>query len=217
LELYGTLEECVYMTTTNQVTALTSAPTSQGSNPVGGLGITPSPSAPTVTPALHAELTQAHADFVSFHEEYVRHYISLADTKATMIFGATAGLLTYLFSQSKFHDLILSPALTAEYTHLASTTLLLILSAFCASLVVAPRLAHTGEGIVFFGSVAKYPSSLKYLEHVANQNETKLTAARIQHSYDVSKTCVRKYDMLRRSFWLGCLGIISSLLVLGTL
>jgi hypothetical protein len=202
------------MNTPGQVPASSSTSLPIGSQPIGGLGITPPPSSPTIAPALHAELTSAHADFVSFHEEYVRHYISLADTKATAIFGAAAALLAYLFSQSKFHDLILAPAFNIEFVQVALTTFLLILSTFCASLVIAPRLAHTGEGTVFFGAVAQHSSSLKYLEHIANQNEAKLTAARIQHSYDVSRTCVQKYDMLRRAFWLGCLGIFSSFTVL---
>jgi hypothetical protein len=205
------------MNTTGQVTASSSNSPSLGSNLTGGLGMTPPPSSPAITPTQSADLTQAHTEFASFREEYVRHYISLADTKATMLFGVAAGLLAYLFGQSKFNELIRDPAFTIEYTQVVTTVILLILSAFCASLVIAPRLANTGEGIVFFGSVARYSSSLKYLEHVAKQDEAKLTAARIQHTYDVSKACVKKYDMLRRAFWLGCLGMISSLAVLGIL
>jgi Family of unknown function (DUF5706) len=204
------------MHTKAQVNAHQMARQSHSSTGVGGLGVVPHSDAP-IAPALSNELTRAHTDFISFHEGYVRHYVSLADTKATTVLGVVAGLLAYLFSQPKFNDLIFNPAWTAAYIQMAVTTLFLALAAGCAALVIVPRLGHSGEGVVFYGAVANHASSDAYLQQIAQRNEPELTAARIRHSYDVSKACVRKYDMLRKAVWFGFIGIASSLQILGSL
>ena len=167
--------------------------------------------------AVPANLTKAHTDFATFHEGYVRHYIALADTKATLVFGAASTLLAYLFSQQKFFNIIFKPSLTATCSLNLTTIALLALGAICAVLVITPRVTRSEEGVVFFVSVASYPSSSDYLNQIATLSESELTAARIQHSYNVSSVCTRKYDMLRRAIWFAGLGVASSLPVLGSL
>jgi Pycsar effector protein len=176
-----------------------------------GLG-NPSPSRPAeIAPVASGGLSSVHAEFASFHEGYVRHYIALADSKATISLGMSAGLLTYVFSKPSFHDLIVKPAVTFPCVQAFIATGFLVLSTACAMSVISPRLTTTGEGIIFFGSVAKYPSSDRYMEQVAQRSEPELTSERLQHCYDISKLCARKYEMLRRAIWFGCLGLGSLL------
>jgi Family of unknown function (DUF5706) len=182
-----------------------------------GLGPPPSPRPAEIAVVAGDNLTPAHAEFANFHEGYVRHYIALADSKATLALGVTAGLLTYLFSQPKFHDLIVSPVWKALFVQALISSTFLALSTACAALVIAPRLSSTGEEIVFFGSVAKYASSDSYVKQIARRNDAELTAARIQHCYEISNVCVRKYDMLRRAIWFGCLGVASLLPILSSI
>ncbi len=182
-----------------------------------GLGTPPPPWSAEIAVVAGDNLTPAHAEFANFHEGYVRNYIALADSKATLALGVTAGLLTYLFSLPKFHDLIVSPVWKALVVQALISSLFLALSSACAVLVITPRLTPTGEEIVFFGSVAMYASSDSYMKQIARRSDAELTAARIHHCYEISKVCVRKYDMLRRAIWFGCLGVASLLPILSSI
>lgn len=185
--------------------------------PTTGLGPAPEEHTPTLTPSPEPTLEKAHEDFALFQEGYVRSYIALADAKATLLFGAGAGLITYLFSKERFEETIFSFSGSAPFFLYLTALVFLSLSTACAALVIVPRLTQSGEGLIFFGAVSAHPSAAGYLQHVAGLSASELTAARIKHCYDVSKTCVRKYNMLRRSFLFGGLAAMATLVIVGGL
>jgi hypothetical protein len=153
-------------------------------------------------------LADYHADFANFEEGYIRHYISLADTKAGLAFGANVGLLSFLLNHATFKATIVKPAFTVSYVEGVLAAVFLLLSLACAILVVAPRRAHSNEGFVFFDSVSAHPSASAYLDRVSKAEKSTLTEARLKHCYDVAKACSRKYDMLRRAIWFGVTGLV---------
>lgn len=149
-------------------------------------------------------LDEHHADFAAFQEGYVRDYIGLADTKAAWTFTIASGVLAYLFGQAEIRAALLAPSCSAEYALLVASALSLGLSAFFAFRVVAPRLtSSSGEGIVFFGAVAAKSSAETYIRDVADRSASELTSARLQHCYDVSNVCAKKYRSLKKSIWFG--------------
>lgn len=200
------------MTTENQ--------TSQVAVAVGG----PSP---TVTPPELAtgplqrtgeeSLGDWHLDFAAFHEGYVRHYITLADTKSGLMFGSVIGLITFLTRNDHFKKAISSPNCSWIFCEATLAMVFLILSAASAAYAIAPRRRGSGEGIVFFDAVAAYPSAEAYVEAIAHRSKIQLTAARLRHCFDVSRACSRKYDMLRRAIVFAAIGLITSLNVLWAL
>lgn len=152
-----------------------------------------------------------HADFAEFHEGYVRSYISLADTKAAWIFTITAGMVVFLFGSDQSSAQLFAPSMSLSYFLLVLSVGLLTVSAFFSFLVVAPRLtSFSGEGIVFFGAVARRANSDEYLQIVSHYDKSALTRARIRHTYDVSRVCDRKYASLKKSIWLGLPGLASA-------
>jgi hypothetical protein len=160
------------------------------------------------------QLLDFHRDFANFHEGYVRSYISLADTKAGIIFALTSSIIAYLFSDAHFHKLLFMPtrSWSTGLAYISSSALLL--AATFSAWVIAPRTLHTGEGLVFFGSVSRYRSDLAYVRAVRESSEAELTEARLRHCYNVSQVCWRKYRVLRSAIWSGAIGL---LLLLGTL
>jgi Family of unknown function (DUF5706) len=156
------------------------------------------------------------AEFANFHEGYVRHYISLADTKAAVLFGLTSTFIAYLFSKPVFHALLFK-ATCAWPSWLAwASTVLLAAGAGHAAWVIAPRLKTTGEGIVFFGSVRAQADANRYVEVVRSAGVDRLIDARLRHCYDVSEVCWRKYQNLRRAIWLSVAGLVGALPLLAS-
>lgn len=151
-----------------------------------------------------ARLEEHHADFAEFQEAYVRHYIGLADTKAAWSFTIASGVLAYLVGQAEVRAALLAPECSIKFMLLVGSVISLVLSAFFAFRVVAPRLtSQSGEGVVFFGAVAAKASAEAYIRDVVSRSHAELTSARLQHCYDVSKICTKKYGSLKKSIWFG--------------
>ncbi|GGO93655.1 Pycsar system effector family protein [Stakelama pacifica] len=157
-----------------------------------------------IVPSSLSPLEEHHADFAGFQEGYVRDYISLADTKAAWTFTIASGVLVYLIGTEKIKDALLAPVLSWPYASLIVSVLLLVISAFFSFRVVAPRLASkSGEGIVFFGSVAAKDDAANYVSEVAAHDPAAITEARLKHCFDVSKVCDGKYASLKKAIWFG--------------
>lgn len=164
-----------------------------------------------------SKLEPFHGEFAEFHEGYTRHYIQLADTKAAWSFAIASGVIVYLIGNQSFRNILASPAWAPEFVLISTTILFLALASACAFLVVAPRLTSlSGEGIVSFSAVALRQTASVYVDDVASQSERELIQARLKHAYDLSKICTRKYDLLRKSFWLavpGIFGVLATLIL----
>ena len=166
---------------------------------------------PTPTSGVEAH----HGEFASFHEQYVRHYIQLADAKAGLCFGLISAVLGYLVNQNEVQSLILKPSFTAEFGIALIALLFLLAAAAAAFAVIAPRLSSlTGEGIVFFSAVAKRASGNDYVADVASHSPAELTALRLKHCFDTSKVCDRKYRLLKAAIWLALPGLGLALVTL---
>ncbi len=158
----------------------------------------------------------SYGEFATFHEDYTRHYIALADTKATVVFGVAVGLLAYLYSDADFLQMVLHPTLSWRGVLPVLCSILLGLSAISSALVILPRLgASEKRGIVFFGDVAGYASADEYLKAVRRFTSDELVSARLRHAYDTAKVCKRKYIVLRWAIYLCFLGVATSLPILG--
>ena len=152
-------------------------------------------------------LGETHSNFAEFHEEYVSKYIALADTKAAWMFTITAGLIAYLGGNENYLSLLLNPEWGGAYCTKAATMLMLALSALFSFLVIVPRVPTSGEGVVYFKTVASKSSADDYVESVGKKSTSELAEARLVHCYDISRVCARKYNALRISMWAGFIGL----------
>jgi len=175
---------------------------------------TPTPRSGEVVSTGAPQLDEAHSAFAEFHQSYVTGYIQFADTKAGWAFALASGLIAYIFSNEKFSKILFHPVFTLSSLLLSGTTVLLILSAALSFLVIVPRFKSSGEGLVYFGAVAKKRAANDYIQEIASAGESALTEARLKHSYDISRICAQKYKLLRAAFWLGALGLIGMAIIL---
>ena len=79
---------------------------------------------------------------------------------------------------------------------------------------VFPRLRGSRRGILFFGAIAECDSSGHYVADVLARSGDDLVLAKLEHCHELSKVCCAKYRTLRAGFWIGCIGVASSLLFL---
>lgn len=157
-----------------------------------------------VMPAPAFALEDHHMDFANFQEEYVRNYIALADTKAAWTFTIASGVLVYLIATDETKAALLAPELSLAHAFLVGSVVLLIVSALFSFRVVAPRLgSQSGEGIVFFGSVAAKADAKAYVRDISAHDSSALAEARLKHCFDVSTVCTRKYASLKKAIWFG--------------
>lgn len=161
-----------------------------------------------VTMRLNTSLKDYHREFSEFHEGYVSRHIQLADTKASWVFALVSALLVFMVTSDDVNRLYLTTYNNCIWTiFLYLIPSILLASAILAFLVISPNLqSPSGEGLVFFGSVAKQENSRTYLSKVSQLTDQELTSLRLQHCYDISKVCVRKYNFLKFSIWLGSVG-----------
>ncbi len=155
-----------------------------------------------------------HEAFAEFHEEYIRHYIGLADSKAGIILGLALALFSNLIEKDIVQKAFTHPAASFFNVYAMLCLAFLLASALCAFLVVAPRRAAGGESLIFFGEVAKFASADRYLASLAKLKSSDLLDARIRHCYDISVICARKYTLLSRATWLGIIGLILTIIML---
>lgn len=171
----------------------------------------------TITPtsAVPSQLQRHHSEFSVLQDEYIRNYIELADTKASLIFTSSVGIIGYLFGNDQIRERLLSPSLSINFFAPLLTTLCCMVLATLAFLVIVPRLsARSNERIVFFGAVAQRKSAEEYVSEIEPLTEEKITENRLKHCYDIAYICNRKYNLLRKSI---ILVPISFFLLLSTL
>lgn len=144
-------------------------------------------------------LKKHHTEFASFEEAYIARYIALADTKASFVFAGASAVLVYLFNKDEIRAIAKNPAWSPSCVLLYIGIWFLIIAAVYAFATIMPRLTTSGDGVVYFGSVASHSSARDYRSAVASMSESDFSTARITHCYDLARVCQRKYAALRRA------------------
>jgi hypothetical protein len=161
------------------------------------------------------KLGEHHSEFALFHEGYVRHYIALADTKAAWCFTVAAGALAFVFGRTASRTELLDPQWSWGTGVVWGATVFLLLSALFSFLVIRPRpTTSSHHGIIFFVQIANKANASTYISDVAGHSKSTLTAARLEHCYDISRVCASKYASIRRAIWFGLVGLALTLLQL---
>ncbi|WP_406736661.1 Pycsar system effector family protein [Thioclava sp. GXIMD4215] len=136
-------------------------------------------------------------------EAYIRHYIGLADTKATFLFSAYVIIIGGLLSDRK----ILRGIIDAESCITSAVIILaLFLSITGAAIsfwVVAPRLyTSSSKGFIFFNAISAFENSTHYTAEVMKLTDINVLREKLAHCYDTAKVCSKKYNRLRLAIWI---------------
>lgn len=118
-----------------------------------------------------------------------------------MVFAGASAVLVYIFNKAEVRSLALQPTWSPACLVLGIALWFLTIAAVFAFSTIVPRLASSGDGVVFFGAVASHPSARHYRAAVARMPEAALSEARLTHCFDLARVCKRKYETLRRAMW----------------
>lgn len=143
-------------------------------------------------------------EFINEHQEYLNHYINLADNKATALIIIN-GLLINLSLTQKANFL------------LYSEIVLLVFGIVCSAFIILPRTSNKAKkGLIFWGNIVEY-SKNEYTQELTDISLEDLISKRIEQNYFLAQTANSKYKLLKIAFYLsfcayillGIIGIIS--------
>jgi hypothetical protein len=176
------------------------------------------PPSPAVTSRQHQSeivMTASTVKFASESHDYVREYIRNADQKAIFYFSVCSALLAFEHSQNWAQQWTKLPSMwtAGDLLTCASMTGLAIAAASFL-FVVFPRLGGSPRGLIFFRSVATYPTADEYVADVARRSDIELTTEKLRHCYELAKVASSKYSFLSFGLRVGGVAILCSLLLL---
>jgi hypothetical protein len=165
----------------------------------------------TLSDAVAKERADNATVFAAFHEQYVTKYIQLADAKAGATFTVCSGVFAYLWTRDTFIDAVVHARTWCLFAVSLGALILLAAGSAMAFYVIAPRLARSGNDLVFWKSVAALPRRDSLAEAVLTSSRERLARERLHHCYDLSKVCASKYLWLRRAMITGAVGLAAAL------
>ena len=156
------------------------------------------------------------ASSFAFHQhKYVTEYIKLADQKSALLFAAVTGFLCYLFKTGLHAMWLKQINLWNALDGLCFLSMLSLFIGLCsACAVLIPSLKKSHRGLVFWGAVAEFEMSSTYASEVLSTPNQGLTRAILQHTYDLSMVCTKKYKKLAFAIWGTALGTVLSMFVI---
>jgi hypothetical protein len=150
----------------------------------------------------------------------VLEMIKLADDKAKAVFAVSTALLVYLLNGAGWPSPKTLPLLNdvlplSRLSLLLLSLLCLVWSATYSLLVLIPRTATSRKGIVFFLSIAAWPSPSEYAQKILSLSERDLEYESAAHNHEISTVAATKFRALRLCLWWMTAGVASALGYLG--
>lgn len=153
------------------------------------------------------------AAFAAHVHGYVNNYITFADQKAAFVFAAATALLSYLNSQGGTVAWLKPPIAWSLLDTLACISSMGLLTAvICSLATILPRFHATRTGIVYWKSIAALSGPEEYLQRVPRQDRRALDDALLEHIFDLSRICCRKYRPLNVGILAGSVGLAAGVL-----
>jgi hypothetical protein len=161
------------------------------------------------------EAGEAAADHAEHVHRYLSDYIKFADQKATFVFGGAAALLAFLYKAEASRRWLKPVGGWTLGDALAFLAMLaLAAAALVAVAVIVPRLGGSRRGLIFWESIAQFESGAEYAAAVTGVGAADLLRAKLQHCWELSGVCRRKYRVLGVAIWLGAVGLYAAVVFL---
>ncbi len=159
--------------------------------------------------------TDYHAKFADEVHNYVREYIRNADQKASVFFAGASAFLAFLHSKGCTAQWLKDPRTWNIIDVLGFLAMIgLLFGAVILLTVILPRLSGSKRGIIFFNAIVEHDSGTDYANEVQRKSSGELVSAKLNHTFDISKICQKKYTTLHLGFWIGIAGSVFGILFL---
>lgn len=150
-------------------------------------------------------------DFALRAHSYVNDYIRFADQKAAFIFTISSGLLVFFLQRIPLS--VVSASAPSDKFFFGLMAVILSLSVVFSFFVVKPRLfPRKLSGLLFWESVANYGVPEAYVKTVTTSDGQTLLSEIIDHHFQLSCVCKRKYTYLAWSIFFLAGGVLLAML-----
>lgn len=123
--------------------------------------------------------------------DYLNHYVLVADGKAAAIAAASLVLIGFAIDIAK-----------AEPTLKLIGILIGAAAAIAAGFVLYPRTPHSGNGHLFWADIRSFESASAYWTSLRGLNDESIGLEYARQNYLVSGVLIRKNAHVRRAIWL---------------
>jgi len=210
---------------TSQTTELTSSDVPPS---IQGTSLTPGSAKSTAPPEQKPEAklkkehqptipkkADSHATFTNDLHGYIRSHIQLADQKAAFLFAAVGTMLAFLHNKGITKIWMTDPRQwhSPEVLALVAEVGLLI-GALAAFWVIVPRLRGAPRGIIYWKSITLFENKNEYAKHILSCEGEALTAAKLEHCYELAFICRQKYKAVSVGLWCGGIGLLAGIFYL---
>ncbi len=162
---------------------------------------------------LETSLLRSTSEFASGVHSYINDYIRLADQNAAFLFAAVGATLAFLNARGVTKLWIKDPITWSLSEGLAFFAVVgLLASATASAIVLLPRKKGSRTGLVSWGAISKCRSADEYARLVWATEAPKLTEAKLEHCFELSRVCRHKYNALAWGLWSGGIGFVATLL-----
>ena len=135
--------------------------------------------------------------------DYLNHYITVMDTKATAFLAGNVGAATFLLNKAPDHGWMRVMFVIA--------VILFAISTVVAGGVIFPRLPRRGGSVIFWGDIARHADFKSYQhDFMAVMESGQLDEQYCVQNYQASRVLERKYKWLRWAIVLFVIAVFSA-------
>ncbi|MFQ5657510.1 MAG: Pycsar system effector family protein [Candidatus Methylomirabilales bacterium] len=166
---------------------------------------------------LPRELVELAANdfFASDVHKSLRESIVFSDQKAALLFTGVLAVLAYLHEKGVTRRWLIDPRNWLLADALAFVAVVgLVIGALCALSVVVPRFRGSVHGLVFWKTIASFPSREEYADRVIKLGASELTQAKLEDCYGLAQICRRKFQAVNLAIWSASIGLLAAVLYL---
>jgi len=144
-----------------------------------------------------------YSSFAELVHEYLRDNISLADQKCAIVFTLVSVALFFLFGELRENKEL---SFVADEWIIAAIFCFVIAAVF-AFLAIFPRLRGAAGHIIYWKAIYEHRNSSTFIEKVTQNSAEALAKQTLEHCYELSVICKKKYFRLRISLCLSAIGL----------
>lgn len=157
--------------------------------------------------------TKSQWSFSIEAHKYVRDMLNNADNKAQRYIAFSSAFLIWLNS-NRGQKILNVPIIEWRYLEILYLVAILGMAA-CALFslfTIVPRLKGSKKGIIYFNSVAAFENKNDFVIAVLKKSEHELIIDELQHVFELSNICSKKFFWLKIAVWTGGIGLIAGIL-----
>lgn len=147
-----------------------------------------------------------YSSFAELVHGYLQDNITLADQKCTIVFTLVSVALFFLFGEL-LEELRKNKEIFFPDVWIIAAIVCFVIAAMFAFCVISPRLRGAADHIIYWKAISEHRNSSTFIEKVTQNSAEALAKQTLEHCYELSVICKKKYLLLTISLCWSGLGL----------